>query len=77
MSPAGNCENDNCDAVMLVFSAICTVSLKISTDLTLINTDTALITAKRPPRPKSFLMSLNGYFNPSTTQSVMLAIKPP
>ena len=29
------------------------------------------------PNPKSFLMSLKGYFNPSTTQSVMLAIQSP
>ena len=77
MSPVGNCENDKCAMPALVFSARCTVALKMSNDLTLIYVDNALINANNTPNPKSFLMSLKGYFNPSTTQSVMLAIQSP
>ena len=60
MSPAGNCANDKCDAVILVCSTVCTVVLKMSNDLTLMNVDNALINANRTPKPKSFLMSLKG-----------------
>ena len=73
MSPAGNCENGICEAVVLVFSAIWTDVLKISNDLMPIYVDNALNSANKTPKPKNFLMSLKGYFNPSTTQSVMLA----
>ena len=39
--------------------------------------ENTLIIAIDAPNTKSFLMSLKGYFSPSTTQSVMLAIISP
>ena len=73
ISPAGNCEMGMCVNVVLAFSTACTDNLKMSNDLNPMYVDNALINANSTPNPKIFLMSLKGYFNPSTTQSVILA----
>ena len=77
MFPVGNCEEAIWETVPFAFSTKFIVIVETSNDCVLINVDNALINANRTPNPKSFLMSLKGYFNPSTTQSVMLATLSP